>query len=573
MTSFAAPATFTVGSLVGRVEPLLPSAPCDEARDRFGRDAALLAIPVVDELRRPVGVLNRVAFLDRLSTRYGFALSAHRVVQEYMDPAPVVDAETPIDFLGAIMADDSLEVVRSGLVVTREGQYYGMGSGADLLRAVSSRLHNRATTLEVEVRQHQQTLRDLAAAKLAAEDASVAKSAFLANMSHELRTPLNAIIGYSEMVCEDLRNGDLASSLADVEKIAVAGRHLLSLITGVLDLSKIEAGRMDLDIERFDVGALVQRAIDTSLALAEVRKNSLSAGGLEDAGWMVSDPTKVQQILLNLIGNACKFTNQGHVHVAVAREQTTAGDVVAITVRDTGIGMTDEQMSRIFREFVQADVSTTRRYGGTGLGLAISQRLCHLMSGRLTVESQEGKGSAFTVRLPADLTGAHPPTLGGPASESRHVAVSHGAPAGPVVGHAPTHIPTVLAIDDDPSARDLMARTLERAGFRVLTASSAEEGLHVARERRPEAVISDLLLPGMNGWNLLEAMKADPPLRDIPVFVLSVIENRRQSLALGAVDHLIKPVVTDLLVRLLRTATTVDARHQPASEPTGAAAR
>lgn len=242
-------------------------------------------------------------------------------------------------------------------------------------------------------------------ARGAAEDASLAKSAFLANMSHELRTPLNAILGYSELLWEDAQGAGQQQAAADLERITSAGRHLLALINDVLDLSKIEAGRMDVTLESVDLAPLVGRVIETSRTLAAAGGNALSVEGLDTLGTMRTDALKLHQVLLNLVGNACKFTSQGRIEVSCRREQTAGDETVVIDVRDTGIGMTPDQMARLFQPFTQADDSATRKYGGTGLGLAISQRLCHLLGGAITAHSRIGAGTTFTVRLPARAGG------------------------------------------------------------------------------------------------------------------------------------------------------------------------
>jgi signal transduction histidine kinase len=239
-----------------------------------------------------------------------------------------------------------------------------------------------------------------------AERASVAKSEFLANMSHELRTPLNAILGYSEMLGEDARAGGSTDTAADLDKITSAGRHLLALINDVLDLSKIEAGRMELHLDTVDVAAVVRGVVDTSGTLAAAAGNVLSVEGLDQLGTIQSDARKLQQVLLNLVGNACKFTSNGQVRLTCARLRGDDGDRLMVAVRDTGIGIAPEQMDRLFTQFMQADNSATRQYGGTGLGLAISQRLCRLMGGTITVESRFGKGSTFTLHLPVVAPGA-----------------------------------------------------------------------------------------------------------------------------------------------------------------------
>ena len=264
---------------------------------------------------------------------------------------------------------------------------------------LEERVAQRTEALTREVAEHRRTEAELMRAMAEAEQASVAKSAFLANMSHELRTPLNAIIGYSELLIEDAASAGQVTCAADIGKIIAAGKHLLALINDVLDLSKIEAGHMQLDLETFDLGDLVRGVVQTTAPLASARGNRLIAAGADAAGAMRSDRTKVQQVLLNLVGNAVKFTEHGEVRLTV----TTHSGHVTIEVADTGIGITDEQMARLFSEFSQADASTTRRYGGTGLGLAISQRLCGLMGGRITAASTPGRGSTFTVCLPLSL--------------------------------------------------------------------------------------------------------------------------------------------------------------------------
>ena len=233
-----------------------------------------------------------------------------------------------------------------------------------------------------------------------AEEANRTKSKFLANMSHELRTPLNAVIGITEMLKEDAEDLGQNDFLEPLDRIHRAGNHLLHLINEILDLSKIEAGRLELHIEEVDVGALIQDVATTAEALAARNGNRLEVRCPADLGTMHTEPIRVRQIILNLLSNACKFTENGEVTLTVERDRPD-GDWFTFTVADTGIGMTAEQMAKVFEEFSQADSSTTRRYGGTGLGLAISRRLCHLLGGSIAVDSTPGVGSTFTVRLPA----------------------------------------------------------------------------------------------------------------------------------------------------------------------------
>lgn len=251
-------------------------------------------------------------------------------------------------------------------------------------------------------------------AKRAAEEANRAKSRFLANMSHELRTPLNAIIGYSEMLKEETADLGVSQLEPDLEKIRSAGQHLLGLINEVLDLSKIEAGKMDVFVERFDIGALLHEVTSTVQATAAAKGNTLEVKAEPGLGVMRADLTKVRQILLNLLSNASKFTDRGPIVLAVRREAGPypEADAIVFAVKDSGIGMTPEQVGRLFQPFVQADASTTRRYGGTGLGLTITRRFCEMMGGSVRVESEPGKGTTFTVRLPAEVVEAHPSATG-----------------------------------------------------------------------------------------------------------------------------------------------------------------
>ena len=367
------------------------------------------------------------------------------------------------------------------------------------------------------------------------EEADRHKSEFLANMSHELRTPLNAIIGYSEMLQEDAADLGAEQLTDDLKKINAAGKHLLELINAVLDLSKIEAGKMELYLESFSVPGLVQDIAAVIQPLAAKNANRLDVHCPDETGTMRADLTKVRQALFNLLSNACKFTDRGTISLSVAREATDGRDWMTFRVSDTGIGLTPEQLTRLFEAFSQADAATTRRYGGTGLGLALSRRLCRMMGGDVTVESKAGRGSTFTIRLPALVEEAvEKPTE--PAAPTDRVA--------PGVG-------TVLVIDDEATVRDLMQRFLTKEGFRVVTAPGGEEGLRRARELQPDAITLDVMMPGMDGWAVLSALKADPELADIPVIMLTIVDDKNLGYALGASDYLTKPIDRERLVTVL----------------------
>jgi len=386
---------------------------------------------------------------------------------------------------------------------------------------------------------------DLEEAAEEARKANHAKSDFLAKMSHELRTPLNAIIGYSEMLHEEAEDMGDEAYLADLMRIQSAGRHLLALINDILDLSKIEAGRMDLYFEKFEVPQMINEVASTILPLAEKNGNRLEVDCPGDVGIMHSDLTKVRQILFNLLSNACKFTEQGVIKLQVAQDEEDGSDWVEFRVADSGIGMTPEQQEKVFEAFTQADSSTTRNFGGTGLGLAITKNFARMLKGDVTVSSEPGRGSTFTIRLPLQ-----PPALG--VEEVGAEASGEGVAAEPAGDQAASDsAKTILVVDDDPVARDLLRRHLSRGGYRVEVATNGEEAMRLAREISPDAITLDVLMPQMDGWTVLAALKEDPELEKIPVAMLSIVDDRHIGYSLGASDYLTKPIDREKLLAVL----------------------
>ena len=371
-------------------------------------------------------------------------------------------------------------------------------------------------------------------------EASQHKSQFLANMSHELRTPLNAIIGVTEVLREDAEA--LKQDIEPLDRVLGAARHLLSLINDILDLSKIEAGRMELQLEFFALAPLIASVVKTIEPLAAKNANQVAVTCDAAIGTLHADQMRLRQALLNLLSNANKFTDHGTITIDARQGQEDGHDWVTIGVTDTGIGMTAEQMGRLFQEFSQADASTTRKYGGTGLGLAISKRFCQMMGGDITVESAPGRGSTFTIRLPR-MAQSDQALVTETPREERGRAVH---PIG-----EETEEPLILVVDDDGTVRELVERHLERAGFAVVTARGGQEGLRLVRELRPAAVTLDIMMPDLDGWTVLAAIKGDPELAGTPVVLMSIVDQKNRGYALGAADYLVKPVDRAKLVETL----------------------
>jgi PAS domain S-box-containing protein len=415
--------------------------------------------------------------------------------------------------------------------VAKDGRQIPVAFASSMMRGTGGDIQGYVCVAQ-DITERKRYEQELRVAKEAAEDANRTKSMFLANMSHELRTPLNAILGYSEMLMEEAGELGQESFVPDLKKIHGAGKHLLSLINDVLDISKIEAGRMEVFLEGFLVRPLIDDVVATVQPLVEKNGNALVVSCPDEAGGMHADVTKVRQGLFNLLSNACKFTKQGRITLTVSRDTQDGAEWLHFSVADTGIGMAPEQIGRLFQAFSQADASTTRKYGGTGLGLAISRKFCQMMGGDITVKSELGQGTVFTMHLPAVV--AESPDK----AAMREVEASGGTP--------------VLVIDDDPTVHDLMRRFLVKDGFKIVPALTGEEGLRIARASAPDVILLDVQMPTMDGWTVLQRLKADPALKDIPVVLVTMTDEKGLGYSLGANDYLLKPVEREKVASVLR---------------------
>jgi signal transduction histidine kinase/CheY-like chemotaxis protein/HAMP domain-containing protein len=411
--------------------------------------------------------------------------------------------------------------VMGALVVRRKAPGEFSKNTIDLLRTFAAQsvlaIQNARLFQEIEEKSRQLEL------------ASQHKSQFVASMSHELRTPLNAIIGLTEMMVTNAARFGTEKAAEPLKRVHRAGQHLLGLINQVLDLSKIEAGKLELNPESVSLAPLIDEVIGTARQLAQQNKNNLVVEAQEKLGMLTVDPMRLRQILLNLLSNACKFTTQGEVKLRV-RKVADGRNWVEFAVADTGIGMTAEQQAKLFEEFTQADSSTARRYGGTGLGLAITRKLARMMGGEVTVASEPGKGSVFSVRLPA-----------GPDPVAK--AATNGS--------RPPSNDCVLVVDDDATARELIAEQLKAEGFSVVTAAGGLEGLKLAKDLRPIAITLDVMMPDLDGWSVLAALRQDADLAEIPVIMITILDEHRRGVALGAAGYLTKPIDRERLHRMV----------------------
>ena len=419
-----------------------------------------------------------------------------------------------------------LDDIKKMTELAKEGDGAGNEEASvELMSLAFSRMSDEVNALISARTSEMETSRD------EARDANAEKTRFFANMSHELRTPLNAILGYGEMLaedCEDLGYDDL---LPDLKKITSAGSHLLSLINNILDISKIEAGRMELYLTSFEIEGMVDTIKDVTGPLAASNDNGFKVNLQDALGSMTQDETKIRQCLTNFLSNGFKFTSNGTVTLDVDTFVEEDIEMIRFAVTDTGEGMSEEGLSKVFREYEQAERSTSAKHGGTGLGLPITKKLAEMMGGDVIVTSELGVGSVFTLYVPRECPQDYDEVEGGNS-----------------IDNLTEEEKIVVLIDDDVAMHDLIRRTLSKIGLKLVGAVDSEKGMQIVREMKPKLLLLDVLMPGRDGWSILKECKSDPELKDMPVVMVSQLSQDVLSQSLGADDYLTKPINRDLFL-------------------------
>ena len=530
--------------------------------DSFASISSVTIGWVAVELSREATLNQQMTAIIQSSLIVFFGLLVSFVVAIRMGRSvtePIVKLTETVEELGKGSLSTRADTNASAELLTLE---MGINSMATVLQRARDNLQDEVAHATAELRstliELEKKNAELDVQRSRAQDANQSKSRFLANMSHELRTPLNAIIGYSEMLEEEAEQAGDKNYIPDIQKVNSAGKHLLSLINDILDLSKVEAGKMTLYLETADIETVIKYTASTIRPMVANNSNELVLDFDPDIGSMRMDVTKVRQVLFNLLSNACKFTENGTITLAAKRTERGNVDWIEFAVSDTGIGITPEHMERLFEAFSQADASITKMYGGTGLGLTLCKSFSELMGGEISVRSEPGKGSTFKLLLPAEtpVSGAvlvekeSAPITQAPVATAEKSRFKSSLPD--TTAERRMRISSVLIIDDDTLVHDMLRRMLTKEGFEVYTATNGEEGLDRARDIKPGAIILDVLMPGMDGWSVLASLKSDDDLSDIPVIMLSMVDDRTRGYAMGVTEYLTKPADKQQLLTILR---------------------